>query len=683
MLVTRTTRLLLLSFLGAALSVTPTSLAQTRSSVTFSRDIAPILFKQCASCHRPGEAAPFTLLTYADARRQATQIAAVTKSRYMPPWKPEPGYGDFAGARRLTEEDIALVQEWVDGGSVEGDPSDLPPAPQWPSDWQLGKPDLVVTMREPYLLKSDGGDVFRSFVIPIPESARRYVKGVEFRPGTSRAIHHENIKIDRTESSRREDDEDPEPGFDGSAGPTAEFPGGHFMGWTPGQVPRMLPDGMAWRLEPGSDLVVEAHMMPTGKPEAIQISVGLFFTDQPPSRVPLMLRLGRQNIDIPAGEKEHVITDEYVLPVDVEAIEIYPHAHYLAKEVRGTARLPDGTTKSLIYIKAWDFNWQDSYRYVEPMTLPRGTTLTMRYSYDNSADNPRNPSRPPRRVTFGPTSTSEMGDLWIQVVPRNNIDLPALVRDSATKMLREDIAGREKVLEVDPRDARLHAELASYYFELGRLDEAGEHFSEAARLKPLSYGAFTDLGVVRYLQGRIEEAIAADNQALRIKPDSAETRYNLGRALAAQGKFEEAIGEYRRVLQIRSEDTDTHASLGSLLVTHGQLDEGIAHLRRALQLNPDLPAALADLAWILATTDRPEVRAPGEAVRLAERVAELTRHQDATALDTLAVAYAAAGQFDRAVSTAQAALALASAGRADELAGQIRKRLEIYKQQAP
>jgi Flp pilus assembly protein TadD len=216
---------------------------------------------------------------------------------------------------------------------------------------------------------------------------------------------------------------------------------------------------------------------------------------------------------------------------------------------------------------------------------------------------------------------------------------------------------------------------------MGRLDQAGEHFSEAARLKPDSSGAFTDLGLVRYLQGRTEEAIAAYNQALQIKPDSPETRYNLGRALADQGKFEEAIGEYRRSLQIRPDDARTHSSLGALLATHGQLDEAVTQYRRALQLKPDLPEGLVDLAWILATTDRPDLRAPDEAIRLAERVADLTRHQDATVLYTLAVAYAAAGRPEQAIMAAQAALDLASSAGRDELADRIRKRLELYKQQ--
>src|SRR6266487_3437657 len=269
-----------LAFAGVALNA---------ATVTFARDIAPIVFEHCAACHRPAQAAPFSLLTYDEVRRRAQLIAAMTKSRSMPPWKPEPGYGEFAGERRLSDRQIELIQQWVELGTPEGNVNDLPPAPRWAGDWQLGKPDLVVSMPEPYLLGSDGPDVFRTFVIPIEVPTGRYVKGLEFHPGVPRAVHHANVKIDRTRSSRRLDD-------------------------------------TAWRLEAGSDLVVEVHMMPTGKPERVQVRVGLFFTDEPPLRVPYMVRLGRQSIDIPAGTRDYSVTDSYVLPVDVEVLSVQPHA---------------------------------------------------------------------------------------------------------------------------------------------------------------------------------------------------------------------------------------------------------------------------------------------------------------------------------------------------------------------
>ena len=657
------------------------------AQVTFTRDIAPIVFAHCATCHRPGEAAPFSLLTHDDVRRRAQQIALMTKNRSMPPWKPEPGYGEFAGARRLSDRQIELVQQWVELGAPEGDASDLPPAPRWASGWQLGKPDLIVSMPEPYLLGGEGPDVFRTFVIPIEVPNGRYVKGLEVHPGVPRAVHHANIKIDRTRSSRRLDEDDPGPGFDGGGGRDATFPDGHFLGWTPGQVPQLL-DDTAWRLEAGSDLVVELHMMPTGKPERVQISVGLFFTDAPPSRLPYMVRLGRQSIDIPAGAREYTVTDSYVLPVDVEVLGVQPHAHNLAREMNAFAKLPDGTTAWLMYIREWDFRWQDVYRYSRPIPLPRGTTLTMQYTYDNSADNIRNPNRPPKRVTFGQTTASEMGDLWLQVAASASSDRAVLDRDYAPKMLREDIAGDEKTLEVNPNDARLHSDLAFCYLAAGRTADAIVQFETAVRLEPGAAHAHYDLGTTLLKQNRLDEAAAHFDRALRLKPDFSEAHNNRGAVHALQGHIDEAITSYTEALRLNASNAEARDNLAaalaaraSVLARRDQIDEAIAHYRRALQLNPDLPAALVDLAWILATADRRDVRAPDEAVRLAERAAHLTNDQDALVLDTLAVAYFSADRRDRAISTLEAALELASRTGRDQLAADIRRRLESYKRQ--
>jgi tetratricopeptide (TPR) repeat protein len=679
-----------------------------------------MVFTHCAPCHRPGQAGPFSLLTYEDVRQRATLIVSATESRYMPPWKPEPGYGDFDGARVLTDRQIALFRQWLDQGLPRGNPSDLPPMPAWNAGWQLGSPDLVLTMPEAFVLGANGPDVLRTFVIPIPTDTRRYLKALEFDPGNAKAVHHANIKIDRTRQSRRLDEEEPGPGYDGSGSREARFPDGNFLGWTPGQSPRVSAPEMAWRLEPDSDLVVELHLMPTGKAETVRVRVGLFFTSEPPPRrIPYMVRLGRQDIDIAAGDSNYENTDSYTLPVDVDLLEVQPHAHYLAKEVEGYAVLPDGTRKWLIFIKSWDFNWQDVYRFSSPVSLPKGTTLMMRYRYDNSAGNPRNPNHPPKRVTFGQASSSEMGSLWMQVLPRNADDLQVLDQDFAPKLLREDIAGVEKMIATNPNSAALHASLASCYLEAGRntdaigeldasvrldptfarhyelgklllgekrLDEAASHLGEAVRLKPDFAEGFNDLGIVRHLQGNLEVAIQWYARALQVAPTYAEALFNLGRALSAQGKQEEAIARYRRALELRPDDAEFHSTLGSLLGSSNQsnqIEEAVVHLRRALELQPDLPAALVDLAWILATSDRPDVRAPDEAVRLAERVAELTGRRDATALDTLAAAYAAAGRVENAVTTARAALALASAAGDTELASRIRLRLAFYEQHRP
>src|SRR6185436_5161645 len=239
----------------------------------------------------------FSLLTYADARPHATQIAAATRTGYMPPWKSEGGVGEFIGQRHLTDNEIALIDRWAASGAPEGDTRPLA-APTWTEGWQLGKPDLVVSLPAPYQLPSDGIDVSRVFVLPVPTTSLRYVKGLEFRPGNPRVVHHANIRIDRTRASRQLDERDPKPGYDGVILRSAVFPDGYFLGWTPGQVSPLLPKGMSWRLAPGSDLVIEIHMQPSGKPELVSPSIGFYFSDEPPERTPAIFRLGRQNIDI-------------------------------------------------------------------------------------------------------------------------------------------------------------------------------------------------------------------------------------------------------------------------------------------------------------------------------------------------------------------------------------------------
>jgi tetratricopeptide (TPR) repeat protein len=680
-----------------------------RPGVTFTRDVAPIIYSRCSSCHRPGGGGPFDLLTYEDVRPRARQIARAVRTRDMPPWKPEPGFGHFAGERRLQDAEIETIERWAVQGAMRGDPTQLPPRPIWPAEWQQGVPDLVLTMPEPYVAPSGGTDVFRTFVIPVPLSRGRYVRGLEFRPGNTTAVHHANIKIDRTRSSRRLDEADAMPGFDGGAGREARFPDGHFLGWTPGQQSQLSAEGL-WRLEPDSDLVVELHMMPTGSPEPIQVSLGLFLTDVPPSRVPYVLRLGRQDIDIPAGESAHTITDEYVLPVDVEVLSVQPHAHNLAVEVRAWAEVPNRSMEPLIWIQQWDFMWQDVYRYAAPPSLPRGTVVRVQYTYDNSTRNARNPHRPPRRVTFGQKTSSEMGDLWLQVMTRTESDRGVLDRDYVPKMLKEDIAGVEKMLELAPRDSRLHTDLALCYMAAGRaldavaqlreavrldpaspdahydlgtallhqkqLDEAEERLTDAVRLRPGFSEAHNNIGVVHFLRGRIDAAVRAYERALQLEPGNAEAHYNFGRARAAQGNGAAAITHFRRALEIRTDNADAYVGLGSAQAATGDVAAAIRSYRRALEINPDLLGALTDLAWLLTTSDQP-YRNPAEALPLAQRAARLTDSRNATVLDTLALAYFSTGQLERAVETQRAAVALVSAS-GDSTAPRLRERLDFY-----
>lgn len=649
---------------------------------TFNKDIAPIVWARCASCHRPGEIGPFSLVTYDDVRRRATQIAAVTARGLMPPWKPK-GAGVFQNERRLTDREQQALQRWIASGTPEGDAADLPPVPNWNDGWQLGTPDLVVRMADAYTVPADGTDVFRTFVIPIPVSGPRYVRALEFRPGNARVVHHANLGVDRTRSSRHLDTRDPEPGYEGSMERDARYPEGQLLGWTPGQAPHPVPSGTQWRLEPASDLVVQLHLQPTGKRETVQATVGLFFTDAPPARTPIGLRLGSETIDIPPGASEHVIADRYTLPVDVDVLAIQPHAHNLARRMEASATLPDGTTRSLIAIDDWDFRWQDVYRYTTPFALPKGTTIAMRYVYDNSARNPRNPHSPPARVVWGQNTSDEMGDLWIQVIPRSSADAVILTEDFRRKAHAEDLAAYTKLLQDDPANPLRHDAVAALYLDAGRVDDAIVEYQRSLGLNNESAATHYNLGFALSARGRRQDAIAQFQEALRIDPDYALAHNNLGALLQVAGHADEALTHYRRAVALRPDNLDARTNLAQLLSTRGDAAGAAAQFRDALALRPDHPKALAGLAWIRATAADPALRNADEAVRFAERADEATGHRDIGALDALAAAYASAGRFDQAIRVARIGFDSALATGQSAVAGQFRDRIALYQKGQP
>jgi tetratricopeptide (TPR) repeat protein len=651
--------------------------AAAQPPLTFNKDIAPIVWTRCATCHRPGEIGPFNLLTYEDVRQRATLVAAVTRRRIMPPWKPAPVEGGFQHERRMPDREVDVIEQWVANGALEGDAADLPPAPDWKDGWQLGMPDLIVRMAEAFTAPADG-DVFRTFVIPIPLSTPRYVRALEFRPGNARVVHHANLGVDRTRSSRQLDARDPGPGYSGSMERDARYPEGQLLGWTPGQAPHPAPDGTQWRLEPGSDLVVQLHLQPTGKAETVQAAIGLFFTDAPPVRTPIGLRLGSETIDIPPGATEHVVSDRYQLPVDAEVLAVQPHAHNLARRMEATATLPDGTTRSLISIADWDFRWQDVYRYATPFVLPKGTTIAMRYTYDNSAGNPRNARRPPARVVWGQNTSDEMGDFWIQVLPRSDAEAAMLTEDFRRKAHADDLAAYTKLLQGDPANPLRHDAVASLYLDAGQFDEAIEAYRESLRLNRESAPTHYNLGFALSARGRREEAIAQFLEAIRIDPDYALAHNNLGALLQVSGQSDEALTHYRRAVTLRPDNLDARTNLGHLLSSRGDTAGAIVQFREALTLKDDHPQALAGLAWIRATSGDPALRNADEAVRLAERAADATRHRDPGALDALAAAYAAAGRYDDAVRVAQAGLDTATYAGQTAVADRFRQRMELY-----
>jgi mono/diheme cytochrome c family protein len=520
---------------------------QRAEPATFSRDVAPILFEHCVTCHRPDGSAPFSLATYADARPWARAIRAQVLERRMPPWKPEPGYNQFAGERRLTEEAMAVIEAWADGGAPEGDPAALPPTPALAGRWQLGEPDVVLETAT-YTLRAAGDDVYRNFVLPVPVAGTRYIKAWEFLPGNPRVVHHATMQLDGTGSARRLDAADPQPGYEGLIPHAVKSPDGFFLDWGPGHAPYVAPDGMAWPVLAGMDMVMMLHLRPDGQEETVQGRLGLYFSDAPPTLRPTLIRLTRQHLDIPPGESAYVVTDSFTLGVDVDVHTVQPHAHYLARQIEGFATLPDGTRRWLIYIRDWDFDWQGVFRYAEVQSLPAGTTLTMEYTYDNSAANPRNPNRPPRRVTYGQDTSNEMAELWFQVVTRTAADRAILARDVGAKILREEIVGYEKMLEADPDNASLHDDVALLYAQAGELDRTAAHFAETRRLRPDSASAHFNVGAVLLLQGRREAAADAFEAALALDAAYGRAHDSLGRVRQAQGRFAEAADHYRRAL---------------------------------------------------------------------------------------------------------------------------------------
>lgn len=585
----------------AAVSVT-TALAAAQEAVTFSRDVAPILFEHCLSCHREGGIGPFSLETYAGARERAERIAVLTTARTMPPWLPEPGREPFVGERRLDEDEIETLRRWAEGGALEGDPAVLPPAPRFAPGWQLGEPDLVVTMPEPYVVPASGRDVFRSFVVPVPTEHDRFVEAMEFRPGNHEVVHHAVVLVDAARSTRHLDALDPEPGWVGMQAGLAESPDGHFLGWTPGKTSLEAPEGMTWRLPRGSDLVLQLHLLPRPDAAPVQVQVGFHFGETP-SRTSTRLRLGTKAMEVRAGETNYRIRDDYRLPVDVELVGLYPHAHYLGREMRAWAEFEDGRRQPLLHIPDWDFNWQAEYRFARPVSLPAGAKLAMEFRYDNSADNPQNPHDPPRRVRYGPESSDEMGDLWIQVVPRREEDLAALKLDFAQKETAARLAGYRFKLDRDPEDEKALFSLAAMLAALGERDEAIRLLNEAVRVRPDFALALSDLGRLHFLNGDVEEALSLFDRAIAASPELPQAHHNLGTVLLAQGKAEEAESHFRRAIEEWPDFAEARYGLGEVLEARSESGAALGHFRRAVSAKPDFALAHFRIGNLLARTN--------------------------------------------------------------------------------
>ena len=621
------------------------------STPTWSRDIAPILYKNCATCHHPGGGGPFSLLTYADARRWGPQILTVTQSRFMPPWLPEPGYGDFADVRRLGDQDRALLKRWVDDKMPQGDPAGAPAPPHYDETWLMGKPDLVLKVLRPFTLDSGGTDAFRNFILPYPLKQTEYVRAMEIRPGAPKVVHHANVVIDRTGSLRRQNPADWENGISGmellvDSGNRFD-PDSHFLFWKPDSPALVEPAGMPWRLDPGNDLILNMHLKPSGKPETLDAEVGLYFTPDPPVKQPMLLALERDDkLDIPAGDADFVVEDSLTLPVDVDVLGVYPHAHYLGHDMKGWAILPNGQKKWLVWIRDWDIDRQAVYRYKEPMMLPKGTVLHMRYSYDNSSSNVHNPHSPPVRVRAGNRSEDEMAHLWLQVLPVN-----VKPNGQDPRLLLEEAWMRNRLNKTPTDQVSLYNYAAALTGE-GKYTEAVAAFEQLLKLAPTDDRSQAAYGVALDGEGKWQEAIETFRSVVTRNSGACDARFDLADLELRHEQFSSAEADFRAQIDACPEDADVRSGLGATLAAENQGDGAQAEFCRSLEIAPGNLRALLGMAEIKSDSGD-----PASALQLLKQAINL-HPNSADAHEQLAQTYAQSGDQNSALAELKNAVQL-------------------------
>ena len=615
---------------GLALITQGSAVHASVADVTYNHQIAAILYGHCTSCHHAGGSGPFALMTYADAKRWGPTVERVTQARYMPPWLPSGPHNMFAEDRRLSANEIDLIKQWVDAGMVEGDPHEVVKPPTFTSDWQLGPPDLILEMNTAMSVPAGGTDLFRNFILPVPITQSRWVRAMEIKPGTPQVVHHANLAIDRSASLRRMHPADWQAGIPGmdvlvDAGEAFD-PDSHFLYWKPDSSALVERVDLPWRLDPGNDLVLNMHLKPTGKPETVRARIGLYFTPNAAKQSPMLLQLENDGgLDIPAGKADFAVEDQLQFPEDVDLLAIYPHAHYLGKRLEGWAVLPGGERRELILIENWDIDRQSIYRYAKPLFLPAQSVVHMRYTYDNSAENPHNPHSPPIRVRDGNRSEDEMGHLWLQVLPRMTNDgedlraplLRAWMEHRLHKYPHDPIAlfnvasiamsdGQfvqaadlyRKTLEARPGDVRTMTALASAENKAGHWKRAVELLYGAIETDATYSDAHFDLAVIELQHGDLSTAEAELRAVIELQPADAAAHSTLGGVLLATEKVAAARAEFDAALKADERNFEALFNMATIELDAGQVAQALEHLKTAEMVNPqdaDVHKALAEI----------------------------------------------------------------------------------------
>jgi tetratricopeptide (TPR) repeat protein len=513
-------------------------------------------------------------LTYGEARSRAKDLAVVTAKREMPPWLPERAAGPYMGERRLTEAEVSTIGEWAAAGAPEGDPQDLPPLPKIGPGWPHGPPDLVLRLGEPYVLPAEGAPTLRVFTLPIHLDKPRWIRAVDLRPSPRHVVLYGILRPDR-------------PGF----------PDDDAIVWTPTGQPPAAGQGEAVLLEPGTALTLQLYLVPSGKPEPVELELGLYFASRPPARQPVGLTLEVGPFDLPPDIREHVLEESFLLPVPIDVLGLLPEGRALTQRVEVYASLPDHSRRWLLRIARWDPAWRDLYRFVTPVSLPAGATLRVRFTYDNSSSNPRNPYHPPQRIRGGDTAAEETGTVLLRLLPRTEKDRTALERAASQHASSREASRR--ALEAAPAPAPSPTE--------DRLDRAAKQYARVLAMAPEDRGARLSLGHVRARQGRLEDAAAAYEALLRLDPGHAEAHHHLGMVRHRQRRTEEAIVHWEKAVRLDPTFPEPHLRLGVQALGKGDLDRAESELRRALELRPEFTDARLAL-------ERIEIRRSGAAL---------------------------------------------------------------------
>jgi hypothetical protein len=410
-----------MSFMGRTLSILLIALClgtysfcqnPDAGSVTFTKDVAPILQKNCQTCHRPGEAAPFSLLTYEEARPWAASMKRVVRQKSMPPWFADPGYGHFSNDRSLTEKEINTILAWANTGAPQGDPKDMPPPLNFAEGWSLSKPDAIFQLPQPFAVPASGMVEYQYVIVPTGFTEDKWIQAAEVRP-TDRSVVHHIIAYIREPGSNYFKDK--KPGIFFEAPPpkadekvdTSALPSDFLVGYAPGQPAEILRPGQAKLIKAGSDIVFEVHYTPTGKATSDRTKLGLIFAKEVPKERVLTLSAVNGTFKIPPGEPNYRVDASYEVPREVKLAGLHPHMHTRGKDFEYRLIFPNGDTQTILRVPAYNWHWQLWYDLAEPMILTKGTKIECTAHFDNSPNNPENPD-PTKTVTWGQQNWDEM-----------------------------------------------------------------------------------------------------------------------------------------------------------------------------------------------------------------------------------------------------------------------------------